>query len=231
MHRVLRRAVVPAVALVGAFALPASASTNAAAWYMEEPAGATTMVDSSGGGHNGTIFHVTTGVPGPTGRGLSYRFNGSDSLVTVPDAPGLDPGTANIDLRGFLNVPSSLTFGAYNVLQKGVPTSPGGQYKIEIGGTKGRLGRVICTFTDSTGAAASVPSAVRINDGLWHQVDCLKSSTAVTVRIDNVTQGSVPASLGSISNAAKLALGGKPLKGASTQNYLGGMDDVGMIFG
>jgi hypothetical protein len=42
------------------------ASNTAASWSMEEPPGATTLVDSSGNGRHGTIaYDVTTGALSP----------------------------------------------------------------------------------------------------------------------------------------------------------------------
>src|SRR5689334_11920617 len=65
-----------------------STSTVAALWHMNEPKGATTMIDSSGNGNNGTLLSgVQAGVPGF--KGTAYSFSGQ-SYVDVPNSPTLN---------------------------------------------------------------------------------------------------------------------------------------------
>jgi len=79
-------------------ALPVTASAEVVAeWRMDELAGASTMTDSAaaGGGNDGMLSSVTTGVQGLV-SGNAYRFDGATSYVTVADNPALDPASADI---------------------------------------------------------------------------------------------------------------------------------------
>ncbi|MDP6455627.1 MAG: FG-GAP-like repeat-containing protein, partial [SAR202 cluster bacterium] len=58
-----------------------------ASWPFEENPAATTTVDISGNGHTG---QVTDAVSLPGAKGRAFEFNGSTSVVSVPDGPGLD---------------------------------------------------------------------------------------------------------------------------------------------
>src|SRR5690348_10920168 len=94
---------VTAAAIVGSTATTAGAAVvhPVAVWVMNEPAGAHTMLDSSGHGLNGAIgTEVLTGttVQGATG----YRFTRLEPntppthpqhLVVVPNNAALNPGT------------------------------------------------------------------------------------------------------------------------------------------
>ncbi|MHC4505003.1 MAG: LamG domain-containing protein, partial [Planctomycetota bacterium] len=66
----------------GAAPGPGSTEGLVCHWKFDEPAGAGTAVDSSGGGHNGNNRNVTTGLPGRVGS--CYKFDGSSSHVEVP---------------------------------------------------------------------------------------------------------------------------------------------------
>jgi hypothetical protein len=80
------------VALAGALAMaaPASAAIDrpVAVWQMNEAAGSTTMVDSSGNGLNGVIgANVQEGTALP-GGGIGYRLP-----YKRPNTPPADPST------------------------------------------------------------------------------------------------------------------------------------------
>ena len=80
--------VTPVLALAG----PAQAATTAALWQMDSTS---VMTDSSAYGNDGKTTAITS-VAGSSGKG--YHFNGKTSIVTVPDANSLDPGTATMRL-------------------------------------------------------------------------------------------------------------------------------------
>ena len=93
---------------------------GAALSYMEDPS---SMIDSTGG-NNGTTKMITS-VPGINGKG--YHFNGANSVATVPDAPELDPGTANLTITAhvrFTVVPSAAVVD-YDLVRKGLSSTPG----------------------------------------------------------------------------------------------------------
>lgn len=116
------------------------------------------MLDSSGGGHDGTIFSgVRVGVTGF--HGSAYDFSGSSSIVRVPDPTGaLNPGRAPLIITAYLKIPADLTSDDYNVLEKGHATAVGGAYTLEIA----------------------------INDGNWHLVECHRTADTVYASVAGV---------------------------------------------
>lgn len=191
-----------------AAAPPASAAGPVALWQMDEPAGATRMVDTSGHGHTGAIGSVVrpaTALEGERGYFFPLTSNGSGTadrqrLVVVPDAPGLDPGT------GTYTVTVSVRFGPAanyrNLLQKGQSGQAGGYYKLEVDG-----GAVRCVFRGSAGQAGVSTGA--LDDKHFHTLVCRRTSSGVTISVDGRQVGSRTAPTGSIANSAPLVVGGK----------------------
>lgn len=224
MRRLAAAAVLTVLTMALGWSPASAAGSTAALWHLDEPAGATTMADSSGNGNSGTVSHVNTDQQGAFGA--AYGFSGGGSMVTVPSADSLNPGAANIDLSLYMNVSALLPLGDYNVIQKGLSTTVGGQYKMEIGGTSARLGRPICSFTGSI-AAARVAAKVSVADGSWHHVECVKTATSIGVLVDGVSAGSTLVTVGSIANSAALTLGAKS---TGDDWFQGSLDEVGLTF-
>jgi hypothetical protein len=202
----------------------AEAATTSASWSMESP---TRMLDGSGNANHGTTTAIT-GVPGSPGKG--YRFNGSNSVVTVPNAPSLNPGTATLTITAkvrFTVIPTPAVVD-YDLVRKGVSATPGGEFKMEIYPTSSyTTGPAYCLFKDSAGKVAFIRDTRNLADGKWHTISCVKTSTAIKVIVDGVTR-SKPASLGAISNTSPLTVGAKPGGG---DQYRGDMDEVGIKLG
>ena len=88
--------------------VPAAPSGLVAAYAFDEGSG-TTVTDASGNGNNGTVTNTTWSTSGRYRGALS--FNGTTSLVTIPDSPSLhlssgmtleawvDPSTVNANYR------------------------------------------------------------------------------------------------------------------------------------
>ncbi|MBS1959475.1 MAG: hypothetical protein JST80_08405 [Bdellovibrionales bacterium] len=83
----------PAVGSVGDTATPAATPTpdplfvgNVGYWKLSETAGATTAADSSNFANNGTMSGTATfGNAGHTGSASSASFDGTTSLVSIPN--------------------------------------------------------------------------------------------------------------------------------------------------
>ena len=198
-----------AVAVVVAFAAPASAATLAN-WQMNEGAGATVMVDSSG--HvNGTIgSDVVTG----------FKFNGATgyhwpfvSPTAPPAKPGrivqansstLNPNSGNYTVT--LRYRTTKHFG--NIVQKGQAGSSGGYFKLE-----NPNGRLTCVFrgTNSSGnfQRKQVVSPGVLSDGKWHVARCARTSTGLTLQIDGSVVATAKGSTGNISNSRPISIAGK----------------------
>jgi hypothetical protein len=193
--------VVPGLGAASAFA----ASTAAAVWLMDENSGRT-MIDSSGNGNDGTTYHVTmTGVNG-------YKFDpASRSKAVVPNSATLNPGASPFSYGVKVqssHVPASGT--DYDLLRKGIGTTAGGEYKIEIVRVKGE-GRAFCLLKDSRGVGASIRGTTNVTDGRVHTLTCTKSASGLTLQVDALKPRTktVTSGLGSISNTSALVIGAK----------------------
>jgi hypothetical protein len=191
----------------------AAASVRLADWQMNEPAGATVMVDSSGNGSNGSIGRaIQTGYTyaGATGYHWgSTNPNGypakPERLVTVSN-DRLNPGSR--DYAVTVRFRTTHSYG--NMIQKGQSETPGGYVKWEI--PKGML---MCLYRsrDSKGnllGQKAVTTPFPLNDGAWHTVRCEKTVDRVTMTIDGTTVvRSSRSTIGPIGNTMPLSIGGK----------------------
>jgi hypothetical protein len=205
-----------AFSLIAAIACePAGAVANVrlADWQMNEPLGATTMVDSSGNGINGSIgTAIRTGPFDTTTSGYHWSStnpNGypakPDRLVQVPN-DRLNPGTR--DYAVTVRFRTTHSYG--NMIQKGQSETPGGYFKWEI-----PSGKLMCLYRsrDSKGnliGQKAVTAPTPLNDGVWHTVRCEKTVDRVTMTIDGTTVvRSSRSTIGPIGNTMPLTIGGK----------------------
>jgi hypothetical protein len=208
-----RKLLAVCVALAGAFvmAAPARAAIDqpVAVWQMNESAGATTMLDSSGNGINGAIgAHVLVGTP-LTGGGIGYRFPylkpntppaDPEHLVRVPNNSRLNPGSGDFAVE--FRMRTTHSFG--NVIQKGQAGSVGGYWKFQQPN-----GKISCLFRGSAGSSTASSGTARVNDGLWHTVRCERTSSSVVMRVDGVVTGRNFNATGTIANTRPLTIAGK----------------------
>ena len=205
--RSLSRSLFVAAAL---FSVSASAGTPSALggviadWEMNEPPGATTMLDSSGSNLHGAIGSgVVTGVV--TDGATGYRWFGPDpesyhpERLVLVESPLLNPGTDDyaITLRVYTGA------GDQNILQKGQANTSGGMFKIDM-----LQGQVICMYKGSAGRA-SVRSTQTIWDNSWHTIRCERRAGAVTLTIDGGPSRTTRKPTGNIANNWEFSIGGK----------------------
>ena len=208
---------------------PASASV-VAWWHMDEGPGATTMVDSSAtGANNGTVIgDVSTGEPGLVSGG-AYRFTGASSYVEVPDVgDSLDPFSQNMSITATVRTLGGvMPEDSYDLVRKGVTTTQGGMWKMEIKrGTGGTLGKLNCVFKgvmpDGKRVAVARMSNINLNDGLTHTIKCIKTSTSVQAVVDGRVYTKTQPT-GWINNSLPTIVGAK----AGTDDLLHGtLDEV-----
>src|SRR5215217_4678686 len=159
------------------------------------------MLDSSGN-NNGDPTDVRQ-------RGSRYVFNGSTSYVVVPDSDSLDPQENDITLRAGVKVTDApMDDDSYDIVRKGLSSTPGGDYKMEIKrAADPTVGELHCLFKGDGGTVDKVAQG-DIVDGNWHTLECIKTSTSVVASMDG--SGSTKAgSAGSISNASEVMVGAK----------------------
>jgi Laminin G domain len=201
-----------ALAGVLVLAVPANAAITrpVAIWQMNEAAGATTMLDSSGNNRHGAIgSSVQVGVA-LSGGGTGYRFPwlrpntppaDPGHLVTVPNSTPLNPGSGDYAVE--FRMRTTHSFG--NVIQKGQSGSKGGYWKFQQ-----PSGKISCLFRGSAGSStASAGPTVRVNDGNWHTVRCERTASMVTMIIDGVVTGRNRNATGTISNTRPVTVAGK----------------------
>jgi hypothetical protein len=222
MRRSALIALVPAFAISALSAGPVLGASPTALWHMNETSG-TVMNDSSGHGYNGTLSNVKTGVAGFNGS-TAYGFNGSSSKVIVPDAPGLNPGTKDLVVSvhvAFTTVPAD----DYDLIRKGLQSTSGGDWKIEIVRVNGAaIARCYLRGSSDSWQKTTGPN---LADGAWHTITCERHATSVQMSVDG-TVWKKTKTIGSLSNTAALSIGAKAGGGDWTK---GTIDEVSITIG
>ena len=210
----IRRLAVLAVSvLLGAGAAVASASpasavpTDGGLWHLDEPSGSTIAVDSSGAGNMGLIRgNVVTGQPGYLNT--SYLFDGG--WIEVVHSETMNPGSRDFTASAYVRLVRLPRSGeTFDIIRKGTAGVVGGEFKLEIG-TAGKVKCIAQGITPSGTriTARAITPKVNLADGLWHPVQCSRTGSTWTARVDGITR-SVTANLGSIGNAKPVAIGAK----------------------
>ena len=227
-HRRLLRHALVAAGAAGALALgtalpAAAAGAQVALWNMGDSGG--TMHDSTGHGHDGTLHDVTTGVAGYTASGKAFGFSADPAFVTVPSATPLNPGTSSFSFTLHLKYPArpSASVEDFDVLRKGLGTSEGGSYKLEIL----QSGTAFCDFRGST-ADGFASSSSALSTGKWHTVTCSRTPSTITVTVDGSSH-TKSVSTGTISNTGSLTIGARSTSGGD--QYRGTIDAVSISKG
>jgi hypothetical protein len=189
-----------------------------ALWHMDETSG-TVMVDATGNGDNGAIHSTTLGLPGFTGT--AYGFNGSSSYVSVASASDLNPGSSNLTMTIHVKTTSTPATPDWDLFRKGLYTTTGGEYKMEYQPS----GQASCGFKGSSNYGELIAGRA-INDGQWHTVQCVKTSTAIKVVIDGVAF-SKTVTIGSTANTDSVPIGARP----GSEYFKGSLDEASLQIG
>lgn len=180
-----------------------------------------TMVDSAGGDNNGTTRNITL-------SGSAYKFNGTSSFASVPDKSNLDPGTTRVRLTARFSLTKAPGSGqTFDVVRKGLTTSSGGYYKMEIRRSSTGQANAACLFKDSSGRIGEVRGTTGLANKGFVTVTCTKSSSGATLSAAGQTKTAYK-TLGSISNSSPVYVGGK---GDGTDWFPGLMDSVRIEIG
>jgi hypothetical protein len=221
-------------ATVTAMGPPASAAV-VALWHMDGTSShLSTMVDSSAAGTNdGKIGgSVLTGVLGLV-SGQAYLFSGTTAYVEVPDNGSLDPGSRSMTVTATVKtVGGPMPDDSYDLVRKGVTTTAGGEWKMEIKrASDPTVGRLNCVFKgvmkDGSRVAVAAQAVVNVNDGKKHTLKCSKAPGSVTAVVDGKTFTTAKTT-GSIDNSSSVIVGAK----SSSDDVLQGtMDEVSVNIG
>jgi hypothetical protein len=207
-------------ATVGIVALgaPALAAGEGAVWHLNETSG-TTAFDSSGNGNDGTAQNVVM-----TGSG--YEFNGTSSKVLVPTSESLNPGTAAFSFS--VTFRSSVSPGPgldYDLMRKGLTVTKGGEYKVEVLQANGKA-RALCVVKDADRKALQIRGTTNLTDGEAHTITCTRTSTGLTLVVDNLAPRTKAGATGMINNTAPVSLGAKAEGGAEADWFDGVLLDA-----
>ena len=215
--------VIRSVAVVGVTAammlsVPAAgAATGFRAHWKFDEVHSSTAVDSSRHHNDGTNVHIV-------GDGTGYTFNGVNSRVVVPSSASLNPGSADFSYGVTLTMtkPPSPVGETYDVLRKGLSTSKGGDYKLEVKNIKGNaVPRCVVRSVRANGTKvfASIQATRKtLADGQPHIVKCSKTRTEISIAVGSrpVRTKTYAQGLGSVSNTFQLAIGAKAESSAAT---------------
>jgi hypothetical protein len=186
---------------------------------MDETTG-TTMFDSAGT-HDGALHSIQLGLAGASGT--AYGFNGSSSYVDVPSRADLNPSGANITVTVHLKTTGTPPPAPadWDLIRKGLSTTAGGEYKMEFQ----HSGQASCGFAGS-GGGADLVAGPALNDGRWHTVSCVKTSSAIELIVDGHVF-TKSAEVGSIANTSDVIIGARP----GSDWYSGLLDEVSIKIG
>ena len=166
-------ALVPVVvAVLLATAAPAQAATVVAVWNMD--GSGSTMVDSSGRGHNGKLRNV---VP----LGTAYEFRGKPSYVTVPSHADFAPGTRELQdlaVRALLRGPDR---GGGRL--RPAPQGALGHRGRALQGRDPPPGRAFCQFRGSAGMV-TISNGPNLANNQWHRITCTRTGNTVVLTVD-----------------------------------------------
>jgi hypothetical protein len=202
-----------------------SPTTVVANYQLQDDTG-TTMADSAGS--NDGVIAAGAAAAGldthaATDDGFGYQWATpavvSDSrVVTVADAPELDPGAREFAIEA--KVKTTASDGV--IVQKGLSTSPGGQWRMQLLG-----GQVSCLFKGDTEQGAT-KSSVRVDDNQWHTIKCELTATGTTVYVDDAKDGHQNKAVTGVDSSDPVWVGGKAGCGSITScdYYVGSVDYV-----
>jgi Concanavalin A-like lectin/glucanases superfamily len=187
-----------------------------ALWHMDETSG--TVMQDAVGSHHGTLHAVTAGAPGFAGT--AFTFSGS-AFVSVPTAPDLNPGSADLTITIHLRSTTVPATPDWDLIRKGLFTTTGGEYKVEYQPS----GQASCGFVGSSGSRELIAGPA-LNDGRWHTVQCTKTAAAILLIVDG-QPFSMAGAVGSISNTADMAIGARP----GSEFFQGSLDEASVRVG
>ena len=147
--------------------------------------------------------------------------------MVVPDSNSLDPQASDITLTASVMVNgASLDDDSYDVVRKGLITTEGGDYKMEIKRVRAdpTIGRLHCFFRGDPGSTVRKVARPDIVNGRWHTLQCSKSGDKVVATVDGKSFTRT-GSAGSISNDCNVMVGAKKVK-PFDDVFEGSMDSV-----
>ena len=213
--------------------LSGTESNLVAYWSMDEGKGQT--IDDLAGNNPGQLGSAAQAdlsdplwtrnvFPHSVTRGNALVFDGKNDWVSVANSDDIDFDTEDFSVSVWLKTLQSPSPGVWSVIigkESGVGTARTG-YDMVLQ-TPPYQGLVDFEIW-SGGAVAAVGSLQPLNDGLWHHVVGVKTSTQLELFVDGISQGKVSHNMGSASNSEPLHFGSA--SHPKQWHYQGLMDEV-----
>lgn len=167
--------------------------------------------------HTGTI---TGALWQPDGR----AFDGNDDLISIPDAASLKFGTGDFTVNVWVKTTQDAT-GKLSVLiaKEDETATRQGWWLFTTALSEPRF------EIFSGGVNADVRTTATINDGVWHLITGVKTSSQIELFIDAVSKNTTAHSLGSTDKAIALTIGRKT--GGGSSRAFEGLISVGWLYG
>jgi hypothetical protein len=167
-------------------------------------------------------------MPGPVGRGTAVAFPEAcasepgcpRALIEVQQSARLAPGDSSFSFGATVMLPDDDQVRGANIIQQGRYGTTGGQWKLQVDNDAGRPS---CVVRGVEGTLA-VWSPVPIDDGDWHQVECIKHDEGLVVVVDGEEHRKSGA-IGSVENDHDIRVGGAGLDDGDDR-FHGSLDDV-----
>ena len=216
---------------MGLLALPATSSVAASPQpaslmveYTFDAVNTSTVADLTGRGHVLTLsgsWSIADGVSTPA---VAFA---PVSLGDSPSRTDLNPGSSEFAYTTVFRLPADTSAlpDTPNMFQKGFYGDVG-QWKMQL---KPNPGLIMCRIKGTLSAKLLSSSVVNVDDGAWHTATCWRTSTAVGVTVDGVTD-QVSANVGDVANGRSLRVGAKSLT-ATTDQFPGIIDYASMAVG
>lgn len=179
-------------------------------WEMNEAPGSSTMIDSTGNGHNGVI-DPGAAAAGLTLTGSTYSWSlrcpaclpvALPRVVQVPNSAAFDIPDPSVTQTIEFRFKTPKGYG--NIMQKGQALDTGGQIKIE-----NPNGLTQCVYIGANRSYVAVPSPIHLNDDQWHVFKCVHTATQIQTWVDGVEVAFKNFVTGAITNTAPFVIGGK----------------------
>jgi concanavalin A-like lectin/glucanase superfamily protein len=177
-------------------------------------------------GNPGTLTNGATFAAGRVSQ--AFSLDGVDDYVDVGNQANLNFGTGDFTLELWISTLQSPTSDVPMILNKQTTT---GAFRVgyEVflqSAAFGTSGAVAFVIRDGSGSGAGLESTTVVNDGTFHHVAAKKTSSALELFVDGVSQGTVSHSLGSTSNSESFRLGDLSDRTTGNNKFAGLLDEV-----
>lgn len=189
------------------------------------PAGGTIRVE---GGSD--VLELVSGVGGDSDVALQFPAPCLDAgcpaaVVEVPDSAAFSPGVRDFSFGATLRMVTVGAANGSNIVQKGFSTGGRGQWKLQVDGERGHPSCVLVGVGQERGLYRTTAD-VSVADGAWHDVECRRTGTLLTVRVDGREHGDTELpEVFVVQPPGPVRVGGKNLKAGNDQ-FFGAVDDV-----